>query len=122
MKNKIAFVFRSAPFANSAGREGVDAVLATTAYTDDIGVFFIADGVYHLRTGQKPDVIDAKDHLSMLKLFSLYDIEQLFVHEESLNSRQMKEAVLLETGCQNVTLTSEAFAETLRQYPVVLTF
>lgn len=122
MKNKIAFVFRSTPFASSAGREGVDAVLATTAYTDDVGVFFMADGVYHLRTGQKPDMIDAKDHLAMLKLFSLYEIEQIFVLEESLNARQMDVSVLLETGCPIVSLASESFTEALRQYPVVLTF
>jgi len=122
MKNTIAFVFRSAPFASSAGREGVDAVLATTAYTDEVGVFFMADGVYHLRSGQQPALLDAKDHLSMLKLFNLYDINQIFVSAESLESRHLDIHQLIDIGCSIVPLAQAVFSETLRHYAIVLTF
>lgn len=122
MKNTIAFVFRSAPFASSAGREGVDAVLATTAYTDQVGVFFMADGVYHLRSGQQSALLDAKDHLSMLKLFNLYDINQIFVSAESLESRHLDIHQLIDIGCSIVPLAQADFTETLRHYAIVLTF
>jgi hypothetical protein len=32
----------------AAGREGLDALMATSAFTEDIGVFFIGDGVFQL--------------------------------------------------------------------------
>ncbi|HAJ4113923.1 DsrE family protein, partial [Escherichia coli] len=43
---RIAFVFSTAPHGTAAGREGLDALLATSALTDDLAVFFIADGVF----------------------------------------------------------------------------
>ena len=44
---KLAFLFRTAPHGNAISREGLDALLAATAFCDeeDIGVFFIDDGV-----------------------------------------------------------------------------
>ncbi|VFS45630.1 tRNA 2-thiouridine synthesizing protein C [Budvicia aquatica] len=46
MMKKIAFVFTHAPHGSSGGREGLDAVLATSALTEEIGLFFISDGVF----------------------------------------------------------------------------
>lgn len=39
---KIAFLFRTSPHGTSISREGLDAILAATAFCDpdDIGVFF----------------------------------------------------------------------------------
>lgn len=51
---RIAFVFSTAPHGTAAGREGLDALLATSALTDDLTVFFIADGVFQLLSGQSP--------------------------------------------------------------------
>ncbi|WP_252403065.1 DsrE family protein, partial [Escherichia coli] len=42
---RVAFVFTSAPHGSTSGREGLDALLATSALTEDIGVFFLGDGV-----------------------------------------------------------------------------
>ena len=41
LMKRVAFVFSSAPHGSAAGREGLDALLATSALTDDIGVFFL---------------------------------------------------------------------------------
>ncbi|GAL38167.1 tRNA 5-methylaminomethyl-2-thiouridine synthase TusC [Vibrio maritimus] len=48
----LAFVFNSLPHASAAGREGLDALLATSAFTEDIKVFFVGDGVNQLRKGR----------------------------------------------------------------------
>ncbi len=40
LMKRVAFVLSSAPHGSAAGREGLDALLATSALTDDIGVFF----------------------------------------------------------------------------------
>lgn len=50
---RVAFVFSSAPHGSAAGREGLDALLATSALTDDIGVFFVGDGVFQLLPEQR---------------------------------------------------------------------
>ncbi|EGW6350752.1 sulfurtransferase complex subunit TusC, partial [Salmonella enterica] len=54
---RIAFVFSTAPHGSASGREGLDALLATSALTEALGVFFISDGVFQLLPGQKPDAV-----------------------------------------------------------------
>lgn len=87
--NQIAVLFRTAPHGVAAGREGLDAVLACSALTDEISVFFIGDGVYQLVAGQQPAAILGRDYTPTFKLFGLYDIEQVYLCDESLSERQL---------------------------------
>ncbi|OOF82751.1 sulfurtransferase TusC [Rodentibacter ratti] len=84
---KIAFLFRSAPHGKSFAREGLDALLAATAFCDEeeIGVFFIDDGVLNLLNGQQPEQLLQKNFIRTFKLLDLYNIEQRFICRESLN-------------------------------------
>ncbi|MBS5163101.1 MAG: sulfurtransferase complex subunit TusC [Haemophilus parainfluenzae] len=83
---KLAFLFRTAPHGNAISREGLDALLAATAFCDEeeIGVFFIDDGVLNLLDGQNPELLLQKDFIRTFKLLDLYDIEQRFVCATSL--------------------------------------
>ncbi|TGZ99772.1 sulfurtransferase complex subunit TusC [Rodentibacter pneumotropicus] len=83
---KIAFLFRSAPHGTSSAREGLDALLAATAFCDedDIGAFFIDDGVLNLLNGQQPERLLQKDFIRTFKLLDLYNIEQRFICRDSL--------------------------------------
>ena len=84
---KLAFLFRTAPHGNAISREGLDALLAATAFCDeeDIGVFFIDDGVLNLLDGQNPELLLQKDFIRTFKLLDLYDIEQRVVCADSLD-------------------------------------
>lgn len=93
--SQLTYLFRSAPHGNNAGREGVDALLAASAYCEDITVLFVGDGVYQLLLGQAPSGILSKDYAPMLKLFDLYDIEQVFVCADSLAERGLAQADLV---------------------------
>ncbi len=46
LMKRVAFVLSSAPHGSAAGREGLDALLATSALTDDIGVFLWATACF----------------------------------------------------------------------------
>ncbi|MGL5292369.1 MAG: DsrE family protein, partial [Aeromonas sp.] len=48
MGKKIAFICSRGPHGHAAGREGLDALLATSALTDDVALFLIGDGVLQL--------------------------------------------------------------------------
>ena len=84
---KLAFLFRTAPHGNTISREGLDALLAATAFCDEeeIGVFFIDDGVLNLLDGQDPELLLQKDFIRTFKLLDLYDIEQRFICADSLD-------------------------------------
>ncbi|HIF9410048.1 TPA: sulfurtransferase complex subunit TusC [Photobacterium damselae] len=91
----LGFIFRSSPHGSSCGREGLDAVLAASAYCEDIQVFFIGDGVLQLVSGQQPQQILSRDYIATFKMFDLYDIEQVYVCEQALKERGLTEADLL---------------------------
>jgi len=117
---RIAFVFRSAPHGTSAGREGLDALLATSALSEEIGVFFIGDGVFQLLTGQQPDQILARDYIATFRVLPLYDIEDCYLCAHSLRERGLAADTpwLLDVE----VLEANALREKLSQFDVVLTF
>ena len=94
---KLAFLFRTAPHGNAISREGLDAVLAATAFCDeeDIGVFFIDDGVLNLLDGQNPELLLQKDFIRTFKLLDLYDIEQRFVCADSIDQYHLQTEQLI---------------------------
>ena len=94
---KLAFLFRTAPHGNAVSREGLDALLAATAFCDeeDIGVFFIDDGVLNLLDEQNPELLLQKDFIRTFKLLDLYDIEQRFVCADSLDQYNLQTEQLI---------------------------
>ncbi|MDC0612298.1 sulfurtransferase complex subunit TusC [Vibrio sp.] len=93
--SQITFVFQTAPHATSSGREGIDALLATSALTDDISVVFLAEGVAHLLSGQDTRAIRTKNYSPMIKLFDLYDIENVYVCQQSLDDLGLNDAEMV---------------------------
>ena len=94
---KLAFLFRTAPYGNAISREGLDALLAATAFCDEeeICVFFIDDGVLNLLDGQNPELLLQKDFIRTFKLLDLYDIEQRFVCTDSLDQYNLQTEQLI---------------------------
>jgi len=117
--SQLTYLFRSAPHGSNAGREGVDALLAASAYCEDITVLFFGDGVYQLLLGQEPTGILSKDYAPMLKLFDLYDIEQVFVCADSLAERGLAQADLV---IDAEVLRTEQFKDKLQQAGKLLSF
>lgn len=118
--NRVAFVFSSAPHGNAAGREGLDALLATSALTEDIGVFFIGDGVFQILAGQQPQAILMRDYIATFKVLPLYDIEAIWICATSMQERGLGEATPL--VLEATRLTSGRLREELAHYDTVLTF
>lgn len=118
---KIAFLFRTAPHGNAISREGLDALLAATAFCDEeeIGVFFIDDGVLNLLDGQNPELLLQKDFIRTFKLLDLYDIEQRFVCADSLDQYNLNTEQLI-ISAEKIDRTS--LINKLRQVEKVFTF
>lgn len=118
---KLAFLFRTAPHGNAISREGLDALLAATAFCDEeeIGVFFIDDGVLNLLDGQNPELLLQKDFIRTFKLLDLYDIELRFVCDDSLDQYNLQTEQLI-ISAEEIDRTS--LLNKLRQAEKVFTF
>ena len=118
---KLAFLFRTAPHGNAISREGLDALLAATAFCDEeeIGVFFIDEGVLNLLDGQNPELLLQKDFIRTFKLLDLYDIEQRFVCADSLDQYNLQTEQLI-ISAEKIDRTS--LINKLNQAEKVFTF
>ena len=117
---RIAFVFSTMPHGSASGREGLDALLATSALTEDPGVFFISDGVFQILQGQQPNIILARDYIASFKLLGLYDIEQCWLCAASLRERGLGEGVSFVVDA--TPLEPDALRRELGNYDVILRF
>ncbi|WWO97479.1 MAG: sulfurtransferase complex subunit TusC [Candidatus Dasytiphilus stammeri] len=83
----IAFIFLHSPHGTSSGREGLDVVLATAALTNEIGVFFIGDGVLQIYPFQNTKKILTRHYVKSFKILEIYDIKYIYVCGMSLIQR-----------------------------------
>ncbi|OSM95900.1 sulfurtransferase complex subunit TusC [Lonsdalea populi] len=117
---RVAFVFTHSPHGSASGREGLDALLAMSALTEDIGVFFVADGVFQLMPNQHPDVVLMRDYISTFGVLPLYDIERCYVCQQSLRQRGIPQDTDWVVPVE--VQSAEILSQTLKSYDTVLTF
>ncbi|KXF82867.1 sulfurtransferase complex subunit TusC [Enterovibrio coralii] len=116
---KLGFVFSSAPHGSASGREGLDAVLSTSNYSEDLVLMFVGDGVMQLLAGQSPDTVLCRDYISTFKMLSLCDVEEIYICKDSLTERGLLDAPLIIDA--QVVSTDEITAQ-LGQCAKVLNF
>lgn len=117
--NRVAIIFRTAPHGSASGREGLDAVLAMSALSEDIGVFFLGDGVCQLLAGQDPAAVLGRHYAPTFGLLELYDVEAIYVCAESLEQRGLEGA---DRVINAEVLALPELQQRLAGYPVRLTF
>ena len=117
---RVAFVFSTVPHGSASGREGLDALLATSALTEGLGVFFIGDGVFQILQGQQPDVVLARNYIATFKLLELYDIDQCWLCAASLRERGLQQGSNFVINA--TALEPEDLRRELGNYDVILRF
>jgi tRNA 2-thiouridine synthesizing protein C len=92
---KFMFVNRKAPYGTIYALEGLEVVLISAAFEQDVSMAFIDDGVYELAKGQDTKAIGQKNFSPTYRALEGYDIEKLYVDQASLEERGLTEADLL---------------------------
>jgi len=86
---KLLFISRHAPYGSSIAKDALDAVLASSAYDQQLSLLFMDDGVFQLLANQSSDGIGQKSFSAILPVLPLYEINSIYVHYESLLKRQI---------------------------------
>jgi tRNA 2-thiouridine synthesizing protein C len=94
-EKKIGIINRCLPHGSAQGRESLDLTLAMSAFNESLSLFFIGDGVYQLLDGHTPDESLQKNFQPLFKMLDLYDVENIYVCEQSLSQRSIKPEALL---------------------------
>ena len=92
---KFLFVNRKAPYGTIYALEGLEVVLISAAFNQDVSLAFLDDGVYELLKGQQTKALEVKNFSPTYRALEGYDIEKLYVERESLAARGIRDDQLL---------------------------
>lgn len=117
---KFLYVNRRAPYGTIYAQESLETVLIGAAFDQDVSVLFIDDGVYQLKKGQTPDEsLEMKNFSKTFRALEMYDVEKLFVEQESLDERGLK----IDDMLVDVEVVSrKSVAPMIAEHDVVLSF
>ena len=92
---KFMFLNRKAPHGTVYALEGLEVVLITAAFDQDVSMVFTDDGVYQLMKGIDTKGIEVKDFSKTYRALEGYDIEKLYVDKASMDARGLTEDDLI---------------------------
>ena len=116
---KFMFVNRKAPYGTVYALEGLEVVLISAAFDQDVSLVFLDDGVYDLVKGQNTKGIEVKNFSPTYRALEGYDIEKLYVERESLAARGLTQDNLI---VPVEVLTAAEISELMGQQDVVISF
>jgi tRNA 2-thiouridine synthesizing protein C len=116
---KFMFVNRKAPYGTIYALEGLEVVLISAAFDQDVSLAFVDDGIYQLVKGQQTKAIETKNFSPAYRALEGYDIEKLYVEREALERRGLAEQDLL---VDVQVLSSAELADLMAAQDVVISF
>lgn len=116
---KFMFVNRKAPYGTIYALESLEVVLITATFDQDVSLVFIDDGVFELVKGQQTKDIGIKNFSPSYRALDGYDVEKLYVDQESLSARGLSEKDLL---VPVEVLDAEQMGQLMQQQDVILSF
>ena len=84
---KFVYMNRTAPYGTVYALESLEVVLIGAAFEQEVQLVFIDDGVYQLTKGQSTDGIGMKNFSKTYAALGDYDVNQIYVDEQSLTDR-----------------------------------
>lgn len=114
---RFMFVNRKAPYGSIYALEGLEVVLISAAFDQDVSVVFLDDGVYQIKKGHDTQAVNMKNFSKTYRALESYEVEKLYVEKESLAARGLTEDDLI---VPVEVLTSEELAELMTAQDVVI--
>ena len=116
---KFMYVNRKAPYGTIYALEGLEVVLISAAFDQDVSLAFLDDGVYQLVKGQQTKALEVKNFSPTYRALEGYDVEKLYVEREALEARGIKEDQLL---VPVQVVSAREMAELMEQQDVIVGF
>jgi len=84
---RFLYVNRKAPYGTIYALEALEVVLIGAAFEQDVSLAFLDDGVYQITKGQNTDEVGMKNFSPTYKALGDYDVNKIYVEQESLDAR-----------------------------------
>ncbi len=84
---KFVYINRKAPYGSVYALESLEVVLIGAAFEQEVQLVFVDDGVYQLTKGQDTEGVGMKNFSKTYSALGDYDVNQIYVDEQSLKDR-----------------------------------
>ncbi len=84
---RFMYVNRRPPYGTIYALECLEVVLIAAAFDQDVSVVFVDDGVCQLKKNQDTTAIGMKNFSNTYRALDDYDVEKIYVEQESLDAR-----------------------------------
>jgi len=115
----LAIINSKAPYSCTYGKDALDIALIFGSFEQKVSLFFQGDGVYQLIDKQEGSLLSIKDYLKTFSAFEFYDIEDIYVCQQSLANRQLNEDFHISDV---IVLPSIEFGDALNRHKHILRF
>lgn len=116
---RVAFVFTHGPHGGAGGREGLDALLATSALSEDLGCFCRRWRIAAV-AGPATGKILARNYIATFGVLPLYDVERCYLCQASLQERGLSQVTDWVLDAE--VLAPDELRRELAGYDAVMTF
>ena len=116
---KFMYVNRKAPYGTVYALEGLEVVLITAAFDQDVSMVFIDDGVFQIKKDQETSGINMKNFSPTYRALEGYEVEKVYAEKESLVARGMGEDDLV---IPVEILTASEIADLMNSQDVIVSF
>jgi tRNA 2-thiouridine synthesizing protein C len=111
------YVNRKAPYGTIYALECLEVVLIAAAFDQDVSVVFADDGVFQIKKNQDTTAIGMKNFSNTYRALDDYDVEKIYVEQESLDARGLTADDLI---IPVEVLNAESLSEIMAQQDVVI--
>lgn len=116
---KFMYVNRKAPYGTVYALEGLEVVLITAAFDQDVSMVFIDDGVFQIKKDQETSGINMKNFSPTYRALEGYEVEKVYAEKESLVARGMDEDDLV---IPVEILTASEIADLMDSQDIIVSF
>ena len=106
------------PYGSSDANDGLNFAMSATNYGHEVAMLFEFDGVFQLAATQAPTQ-DYKNHAKQLKSLPFFEVEPLYVCQDSLNAR---EPLLTLNHSGMISVSAQQKRDLINQADFVVTF
>jgi tRNA 2-thiouridine synthesizing protein C len=114
---RFMYVNRKAPYGTIYALECLEVVLIAAAFDQDVSVVFADDGVFQIKKNQDTTAIGMKNFSNTYRALDDYDVEKIYVEQESLHARGLTADDLI---IPVEVLNAESLSEIMAQQDVVI--
>ncbi|WP_415903603.1 sulfurtransferase complex subunit TusC [Neptuniibacter sp. QD29_5] len=118
-KKSVLILNQHAPYGTSYARDALDVALTCSIFEMPVSLAFLGDGLFQLLKNQNTEQTGHKNIESMLSALPMYDIDQVFICSEDLETNALSESDL---ALPVQIISQSSLSNLIDSHDTVLTF